>query len=88
MHMLASFQVDDVVESPTVDAAVMGSGWMRLMPRMGLLVILVSWFYNLFHGKAVVAKAKAKVKLAREQILPRSPKSQICPECYEVLEIL
>ena len=86
MMPLANFHETDVNESATVDAIAPSRYGAFFFPGLSLIVMMTSWFTNLFYGKAKVAQGKAKVKKAREEILPRSPNSAICANCYEVLE--
>lgn len=86
MMPLARFFETDVNESPTVDAIMPNKFGARFFPGLSLFLMISSWLGNLFYGKAKVAKGRAKVRKAREEILPRAPNSAICPNCYEVLE--
>jgi hypothetical protein len=86
MMPLARFYETDVNESPTADAIMPNRVGARLFPGLSLILMLTSWLGNIFYGKAKVAQGKAKVKKAREEILPRAPNSAICANCYEVLE--
>ena len=85
MYPLARFFEDDVNESATVDHYET-SRYSWVPARLQFMLMIASWFWNLFFGKAKVAKGKTKVRAARETVLPRSPNSLICPNCYEVLE--
>lgn len=86
MMPLARFLESDVNESPTIDSFVPGRPMARFFPGVSLFIMATSWFGNLFWGQAKVARSRAKVRAARENILPRSPNAAICPNCYEVLE--
>lgn len=86
MMPLARFSESDVNEAPTIDSFVPNRGFARFMPGASLFLMLASWFGSLFFGKAKVARGRAKVRHARETILPRSPNAAICPNCYEALE--
>lgn len=86
MMPLARFMESDVNESPTVDSFVPNKFGARFFPGWSLFFMVTTWFGSLFWGKAKVAKGRAKVRKAREDILPRSPNSAICPNCYETLE--
>ncbi len=86
MMPLARFFETDVNESPTIDTVLPNKFFARFFPGWSLIVMITSFFGHLFYGKARVAKGRAKVKRARENILPRSPNAAICPNCYEVLE--
>lgn len=52
----------------------------------------VNWFYylgwlvNTLRGSAGVASRRAKLRRIRKEVLPRAPKSIICPNCFEVIE--
>jgi len=87
MMPLARFLESDVNASPTVDSFQSTNRSLGLMiPGTIVFLMLSSWLSNLFLGEAKLVKARAKVKKARENILPRSPNAAICPNCYEVLE--
>ncbi len=88
MMPLARFMESDVNEAPTVEASVANIGIARIFPFWSLVYTAATWLSNLLFdwGKARLANGRAKVKKAREEILPRSPDSVICPNCYETLE--
>lgn len=86
MMPLDRFLESDVNENPTVDSFVPDRAAARFLPGASLVLMFTTWLGNLFYGKAKVAKGRAKVRKAREEILPRSPNSVICPNCYETLE--
>lgn len=86
MMPLAQFLETDVNETPTIDSFTPNRATARMVPGLSLLLMITTWFGNLFLGKAKVARGRAKVRAARENILPRSPNAAICPNCYEVLE--
>ena len=86
MYPLVRFYEDDVNETPYIDSFVPNRGCATIFPGTSLFFAFASWFGKLMFGKAKVAQGKAKVRKAREEILPRSPSSLICPNCYEVLE--
>lgn len=86
MMPLAQFLESDVNESPTIDTINPNKFFARFFPGWSLIVFVGSFFGNLFYGKARVAKGRAKVRYARQHILPRSPNAAICPNCYETLE--
>jgi hypothetical protein len=86
LFALANYLETDVNDKPTTDYYVPDSHWSHTFP-LGVLIIQMSTAIgNLLWGKAKVAKGRAKVRRARAEVLPRSPKSLICPHCYEVLE--
>ncbi|MBW3637297.1 MAG: hypothetical protein KY445_12685, partial [Armatimonadetes bacterium] len=86
MMPLSRFMESDVNESATVDSYTPGAIGARIFPGVSLFLMITTWFGNLFFGKAKVAAGKAKVKKAREAILPRSPNSVLCPNCSQTLE--
>jgi len=86
MMPLSRFLESDVNVSPSIDASVAPIGIARLIPFWSLIYTLGTWAGNLFFGQAKVAAGRAKVRKAREEILPRSLNSVICPNCYETLE--
>ncbi len=86
MYPLIRFHEDDVNESPTVDSFVPNRAAAQFFPGWSLILMLTTWMGSLLFGKAKLANARAKIKKAREEVLPRSPDSVICPNCYEVVE--
>lgn len=87
MMPLAGFLESDVNASPTVASYRSTNRTLGLMiPGTIVFLMLSSWLSNLVMGEAKLVKARAKVRAARENILPRSPNAAICPHCYEVLE--
>lgn len=89
MMPLARFYESDVNESPTVDAfQAPNRGFGMVFPGTTVFLMVITWLGNLLWGKARVAQGRAKVKKAREEVLPLFPNSAICPQCYEVLQRL
>ena len=88
MYPLERFYEDDVNESATVDSFTPNRAAASFFPGWSLILMVTTWLGSVAFGKAKVAKGKAKVRQARAEILPRSPTSLICPNCYEVLERL
>lgn len=87
MMPLDRFLESDVNSSPTVDSYQNDNRTAGLMfPGTILALMFWSWLGNLLWGEAKAAKGRAKVRKAREVILPRSPNAVICPGCYETLE--
>ena len=87
MMPLARFLESDVNTSPTVDSYQNTNRTAGLMfPGTIIFLTLSTWLGNLGWGGAKLAQGRAKVRQARENILPRSPNAAICPNCYEVLE--
>jgi hypothetical protein len=88
MMPLDRFLESDVNEYPIVEASVAPGGLARMFPFWSIMYTLVTWLGNLLFGlgRARLKRGRAKVRYARAEILPRSPNSVICPNCYEVLE--
>lgn len=81
MYDLANFHEDDVNESPVQE------GW-----GSPSWFYSINWFYylgwliNIFRSSGSVAAKRAKLRKIRKDVLPRAPKSIICPKCFEVIE--
>ena len=86
MYPLVRFYETDVNENPTADAVMPNALGARMFPGLSLVIMLVSWLGGMSWDKGKVAKGRARVKKAREEILPRCPQAVICPRCQEVLE--
>ncbi len=82
MYDLANYHEDDINDSPSHD------GWGS--PSWGYHfaspVYLIGWLVNVFRGTASVEVKRAKLRKLREEVLPRAPKTIVCPKCFDVIE--
>jgi hypothetical protein len=86
MYPLKRFYEDDVHDNPMSTGNSVHKVIARFFPLWSLVYMVGTTLGSVIYGKARQAKGRAKVRAARETILPRSPESLICPNCYEVLE--
>lgn len=86
MYPLARFYEDDVNEKAYTDTYVPHRAFGCFFPGTSLVIMFVSWLISLVGGKSGIKANRAKVRAAREQILPRAPRSFICPSCFHVEE--
>ena len=86
MFPLVRFYETDVNDNPTAGAVMPTRAGAMFFPGLSFAIMMISWIGGLTWDKGRVTRGRAKVKKAREEILPRSPQSVICPKCWEVLE--
>ena len=86
MFPLVRFYETDVNENPTADAVMPNRLGAQMFPGVSLVIMLVTWLGGMTWDKGRVARGRAKVRKAREEILPHCPQAVICPHCQEVLE--
>jgi hypothetical protein len=86
MLPLKRFFEDDVHDNPSASGQGVNRGFAAAAPGCSFFFMAGTTLWAIFFGKARQARGRAKVREARELILPRSPESLICPNCFEVLE--
>ena len=76
MVRLDDYEISEAAEGPTV-----GADWLEFL-LFGWIVFVVNYAMELFSfggRKSHLAKLKA-------QVLPRAPRSLVCPRCLHVIE--
>ncbi len=86
MFPLVRYHETDVNENPTADAVMPNRLGAQLFPGVSFMIMIITWLGGMSWDKGRVARGRAKVRKAREEILPRCPQAMICPRCQEVLE--
>ena len=86
MFPLVRFHETDVNENPTADAVMPNKLGAQMFPGISFVIMMITWLGGMSWDKGRVARGRAKVRKAREEILPRCPQAVICPRCQEVLE--
>ena len=86
MFPLVRFYETDVNENPTADAIMPNKMGARLFPGLSFAIMMITWLGGMSWDKGRVARGRAKVRKAREEILPRCPQAVICARCQEVVE--
>jgi hypothetical protein len=81
MYALANFHEDDINDSPAHD----GWGEPSWFHSINWLYYF-GWLVNIFRGAAGVQNKRAKLRKLRAEVLPRAPKTLVCPQCFEVIE--
>lgn len=81
MYELSNFHEDDINDAPSHD----GWGEPTWFHSINWLYYF-GWLVNMFGGAASVQKKRAKLRKLRAEVLPRAPKTLVCPKCFEVIE--
>ena len=82
MYDLANFHEDDVNDSPSQE------GWGSPSWYGGGInwFYFIGWLVNISRSAHSVESRRAKLRKLREEVLPRAPKTIVCPQCFEVIE--
>ena len=73
---LADYEISEAAEGPTL-----GADWLEFL-IFGWIIFVANYLMELFS----FGGRKAKLAQLKTQVLPRAPRSLVCPRCLHVIE--